>query len=51
MSRMLVGGIKVIGVYIWASENAFKNSTGVLCQVSCIINLSAVFLDCSLSVI
>ncbi|KAK4280007.1 hypothetical protein QN277_011692 [Acacia crassicarpa] len=32
VSRMLVGGIKVVGIYIWASENVFKNSTGVLCQ-------------------
>ncbi|XP_028777706.1 protein odr-4 homolog [Neltuma alba] len=32
VSRMLVGGIKVVGIYIWVSENAFKNSTGVLFQ-------------------
>ncbi|KAE8657018.1 hypothetical protein F3Y22_tig00116997pilonHSYRG00831 [Hibiscus syriacus] len=30
--RMMVGGIKVIGIYVWASEVAFKNSTMVLCQ-------------------
>ncbi|KAI9201198.1 hypothetical protein LWI28_020021 [Acer negundo] len=32
VSRMLLGGMKVIGIYIWASENAFKNSTIALCQ-------------------
>ncbi|XP_054799004.1 uncharacterized protein LOC129303604 isoform X2 [Prosopis cineraria] len=32
VSRMLVGGIKVVGIYIWVSESAFKNSTVVLCQ-------------------
>lgn len=30
---MLVGGIKVVGVYVWVSDNAFKNSTIMLCQV------------------
>ncbi|KAB2030393.1 hypothetical protein ES319_D05G228700v1 [Gossypium barbadense] len=32
VSRMMVGGIKVVGIYVWASEAAFKNSTMVLCQ-------------------
>lgn len=32
VSRMMVGGIKVVGIYVWASESAFKNSTMVLCQ-------------------
>ncbi|KAK2659991.1 hypothetical protein Ddye_006524 [Dipteronia dyeriana] len=32
VSRMLLGGMKVIGIYVWASENAFKNSTIALCQ-------------------
>lgn len=32
VSRMLVGGMKVIGIYIWASESSFKNSTIILCQ-------------------
>ncbi|XP_076927312.1 uncharacterized protein LOC143590838 [Bidens hawaiensis] len=32
VSRMLVGGMKVVGVYIWANETLFKNSTLVLCQ-------------------
>lgn len=30
---MMVGGVKVVGIYVWASEVAFKNSTMVLCQV------------------
>jgi len=30
---MLVGGIKVVGIYIWVSDSAFKNSTIILCQV------------------
>lgn len=29
---MLVGGIKVVGVYVWVSDAAFKNSTIMLCQ-------------------
>lgn len=36
---MLVGGMKVVGIYIWVSESAFKNSTTVLCQVFYIIYL------------
>ncbi|XP_058785292.1 uncharacterized protein LOC131660150 isoform X1 [Vicia villosa] len=32
VSRMLVGGIKVVGVYVWVSDSAFKNSTIMLCQ-------------------
>lgn len=32
VSKMLVGGIRVIGIYVWASESAFKNSTVELCQ-------------------
>lgn len=31
---MLLGGVKVVGVYVWASDSAFKNSTMILCQVS-----------------
>ncbi|XP_008466125.2 uncharacterized protein LOC103503637 [Cucumis melo] len=30
--RMLPGGVKVIGIYVWASELAVKNSTLMLCQ-------------------
>ncbi|KAL4564339.1 hypothetical protein LXL04_028399 [Taraxacum kok-saghyz] len=32
VSRMLVGGMKVVGIYIWMNESLFKNSTLVLCQ-------------------
>ncbi|KAK7311725.1 hypothetical protein RJT34_10036 [Clitoria ternatea] len=32
VSRMLVGGMKVVGLYIWVSDAAFKNSTIMLCQ-------------------
>ncbi|XP_026433048.1 protein odr-4 homolog isoform X1 [Papaver somniferum] len=32
VSRMLVGGMHVVGVYVWASEISFKNSTLKLWQ-------------------
>lgn len=32
VSRMLLGGMNVIGVYVWVSESSFKNSTLTLCQ-------------------
>lgn len=32
VSRMLLGGMKVVGIYIWANENSFKNSAITLCQ-------------------
>ncbi|KAI3701717.1 hypothetical protein L6452_26996 [Arctium lappa] len=32
VSRMLVGGMNVVGIYIWMNESLFKNSTLVLCQ-------------------
>ncbi|GMH13660.1 hypothetical protein Nepgr_015501 [Nepenthes gracilis] len=32
VSRMLVGGIRVIGIYVWIGESTFKNSTITLCQ-------------------
>ncbi|KAK9076836.1 hypothetical protein SSX86_005170 [Deinandra increscens subsp. villosa] len=32
VSRMLVGGMKVVGIYIWVNESLFKNSTLVLSQ-------------------
>ncbi|GAY48105.1 hypothetical protein CUMW_109280 [Citrus unshiu] len=32
VSRMLLGGIKVVGIYVWATDSAFKNSTIELCQ-------------------
>lgn len=34
VSRLLVGGVKVIGIYVWVAEIVFKNSTLVLCQVN-----------------
>lgn len=45
VSRMLVGGIKVVGIYIWASENAFKNSTLALCQTVKTVAQAAPFLE------
>ncbi|KAK6938047.1 ODR-4-like, partial [Dillenia turbinata] len=32
VSRMLFGGMYVVGIYIWVNDNSFKNSTLVLCQ-------------------
>ncbi|XP_030528714.1 protein odr-4 homolog [Rhodamnia argentea] len=32
VSKMLVGGVRVIGIFVWASESAFKNSTIEFCQ-------------------
>lgn len=32
VSRLLVGGVKVVGIYVWVGETSFKNSTLVLCQ-------------------
>lgn len=32
VSRMLVAGIRVIGIYVWVGENAFKSSTLILFQ-------------------
>ncbi|KAA8538220.1 hypothetical protein F0562_027957 [Nyssa sinensis] len=32
VSRMLLGGMKVVGIYIWVNESSFKNSTIILCQ-------------------
>nr|XP_023885492.1 protein odr-4 homolog isoform X2 [Quercus suber]POE69549.1 protein odr-4 like [Quercus suber] len=32
VARMLVGGMKVIGIYIWVGDTVFKNSTITLCQ-------------------
>lgn len=34
VSRMLLGGMKVVGIYVWASDTSFKNSTMILCQVT-----------------
>ncbi|GAB4852481.1 hypothetical protein Ancab_016695 [Ancistrocladus abbreviatus] len=32
VSRMLVGGVKVVGIYVWVGDSTFKNSTLTLCQ-------------------
>ncbi|KAK1291174.1 hypothetical protein QJS10_CPB17g02440 [Acorus calamus] len=32
VSRMLLGGVNVVGVYVWASENSFKSSNVILWQ-------------------
>ncbi|XP_027354016.1 protein odr-4 homolog isoform X1 [Abrus precatorius] len=32
VSRMLLGGVKVVGLYVWVNDTAFKNSTIMLCQ-------------------
>ncbi|XP_073282072.1 uncharacterized protein [Primulina huaijiensis] len=32
VSRMLLGGMKVVGIYIWVNEISFKNSITTLCQ-------------------
>lgn len=34
VSRMLVGGMDVVGIFVFASETAMKNSTAVLWQVN-----------------
>ncbi|XP_050214020.1 uncharacterized protein LOC126665305 [Mercurialis annua] len=33
VSRMLLGGMKVIGIYVWVGDASFKNSTITLCQL------------------
>jgi hypothetical protein len=45
---MLVGGIKVVGVYVWVNDNAFKNSTIMLCQVYICypISVTSVYMLC-----
>lgn len=45
---MLLGGVKVVGLYVWPSDSAFKNSTMIFCQVTlCEISfLSTVSLCC-----
>eukprot|EP01018_Ginkgo_biloba_P002403 Gb_15498 [translate_table: standard] len=32
VSKMLLGGLHVVGIYVWANENSFKNSSLVLWQ-------------------
>ncbi len=36
VSRMLVGGMEVVGIFVFATESAFKNSTAIFWQVSMI---------------
>jgi hypothetical protein len=36
VSRMLVGGMEVVGIFVFATETAFKNSTAIFWQVSMI---------------
>ncbi|XP_048332348.2 uncharacterized protein LOC107421360 isoform X1 [Ziziphus jujuba] len=45
VSRMLLGGMKVVGIYIWASDSAFKNSTFTLCQTIKGVAEAAPFLE------
>lgn len=47
VSRMLVGGMKVVGIYIWVNENLFKNSTVVLCQTVKVVADAAPLRDIS----
>ncbi|XWS24016.1 hypothetical protein CRYUN_Cryun28dG0065100 [Craigia yunnanensis] len=42
---MMVGGIKVVGIYVWVSEAAFKNSIMVLCQTVKGVAEAASFLE------
>ncbi|CAH9105197.1 unnamed protein product [Cuscuta epithymum] len=32
VARMLLGGVKVVGIYIWASDSSIKNSMLTICQ-------------------
>nr|XP_016504337.1 PREDICTED: protein odr-4 homolog isoform X1 [Nicotiana tabacum] len=34
VGRMLLGGMKVVGIYVWTNESSFKNSTITLCQTA-----------------
>lgn len=45
VSRMLLGGVKVLGIYVWMSESSFKNSTIILCQTVKGVAESAPFWD------
>nr|GMC64426.1 protein odr-4 homolog isoform X1 [Ipomoea batatas]GME21611.1 protein odr-4 homolog isoform X1 [Ipomoea batatas] len=45
VGRMLLGGIKVIGIYIWASESSFKNSTITMCQTVKAVAKATPFID------
>lgn len=41
VSRMLLGGIEVLGIYVWISETSFKNSTIELCQTVKVVSEAA----------
>lgn len=45
VSRMLLGGVKVLGIFVWMSESSFKNSTIILCQTVKGVAESAPFWD------
>ncbi|BAB02183.1 unnamed protein product [Arabidopsis thaliana] len=49
VSRMLLGGMKVVGIYVWASDIAFKNSTMILCQAMKAVSDAIRHLDPSLN--
>ena len=36
---MLVGGMDVVGIFVFASESAFKNSPAILWQVSAMMSI------------
>ncbi|KAG7563920.1 ODR-4-like [Arabidopsis suecica] len=49
VSRMLLGGMKVVGIYVWASDTSFKNSTMILCQAIKAVSDAIRHLDPSLN--
>lgn len=44
VSRMLVGGMDVVGIFVFASETALKNSTAVLWQVNAHYSTGCLFI-------
>jgi hypothetical protein len=46
VSRMLLGGMKVAGIYIWIDESSFKNSTLTICQTVKGVAEAAPLSDC-----
>ncbi|CAE6071687.1 unnamed protein product [Arabidopsis arenosa] len=49
VSRMLLGGMTVGGIYVWASDTSFKNSTMILCQAIKAVSDAIRHLDPSLN--
>ncbi|XP_057867518.1 uncharacterized protein LOC131074824 isoform X2 [Cryptomeria japonica] len=46
VSKMLVGGLHIVGIYVWAAENVFKNSSLMLWQaVQAIAGAAPVYAD------